>query len=72
MATYNKRGYKQKKVVEAEISSEEENIDVENSTTAEVFNTLDEGANKAEEFVEKNQKYIFIIIGVVALFVLGY
>ena len=71
MATYNKRGYKQKKVVEAEISSEEDNIDAENSTTAEVFNTLDEGANKAEEFVEKNQKYIFIIIGVVALFVLG-
>jgi tetratricopeptide (TPR) repeat protein len=72
MATYNKRGYKQKKVVEAEISSNEDNIDVEGSTTAEVFNTLDEGANKAEEFVEKNQKYIFIIIGLVALFVLGY
>lgn len=72
MATYNKRGYKQKKQVEAEISSEEEIINAEDSTTAEVFNSLDEGANKAEEFVEKNQKYIFIIIGVVALVVLGY
>ncbi len=72
MATYNKRGYKQKKKVEAEISTEDETIDVGDSTTAEVFNTLDEGANKAEEFVEKNQKYIFIIIGVVAAVVLGY
>ena len=72
MATYNKRGYKQKKVVESEISNEEEFIDAENSTTAEVFNTLDEGANKAEEFVEKNQKYIFIIVAAVAVVVLGY
>ena len=58
MATYNKRGYKQKKQ-DVEITTEEETIDVGDSTTAEVFNTLDEGANKAEEFVEKNQKYIF-------------
>jgi tetratricopeptide (TPR) repeat protein len=72
MATYNKRGYKQKKQIEAEVSTEDETIDVGDSTTAEVFNSLDEGANKAEEFVEKNQKYIFIIIGVVAAVVLGY
>ncbi len=71
MATYNKRGYKQKKK-EADVSTEDETIDVGESTTAEVFNTLDEGANKAEEFVEKNQKYIFVIIGVVAAIVLGY
>lgn len=66
MATYKKRGYKPKTKVEKEIEVEEE------SATAEVFNTLDESANKAEEFVEKNQKNIFIVIGVVAALVLGY
>ena len=66
MATYNKRGYKPKTKVD-----KEQNIE-EGSTTAEVFNTLDETASKTEAFVEKNQKYIFIIIGVVAVVVLGY
>ncbi|OEK07309.1 hypothetical protein A8C32_17885 [Flavivirga aquatica] len=65
MATYNKRGYKPKTKVEKQHDIEEE------STTAEVFNTLDETASKTEEFVEKNQKYIFIIIGLVAVVVLG-
>ncbi|WP_406684757.1 tetratricopeptide repeat protein [Seonamhaeicola sp. MEBiC1930] len=65
MATYKKRGYKPKTKVE-----KEQNIE-EGSTTAEVFNTLDEGASKTEAFVEKNQKYIFIIIGIVAVIVLG-
>lgn len=66
MATYNKRGYKPKTKVE-----KEQNIE-EGSTTAEVFNTLDETASKTEAFVAENQKYIFIIIGVVAVVVLGY
>ena len=64
MATYKKK-YKAKTKVE-----KEQNIE-EGSTTAEVFNTLDETASKTEDFVAKNQKYIFIIIGVVALVVLG-
>ena len=65
MATYNKRGHKQK-------NKEENGQNIESdSTTAEVFNTLDETASKTEAFVEKNQKYIFVIIGVVALVVLG-
>ena len=64
MATYKKK-YKAKNKVE-----KEQNIE-EGSTTAEVFNTLDETASKTEAFVEKNQKYIFIIIGVVAFVVLG-
>lgn len=65
MATYKKRGYKPKTKVEVQKNIEEE------STTAEVFNTLDEGASKTEAFVEKNQKYIFVIIGIVAVAVLG-
>jgi len=65
MATYKKRGHKPKTKVE-----KEQNIE-ENSTTAEVFNTLDETASKTEAFVAKNQKYIFIIVAVVAAVVLG-
>lgn len=65
MATYSKKGYKPKNKEERE-----QNIET-GSTTAEVFNTLDETASKTEAFVEKNQKYIFIIIGVVALVVLA-
>ena len=44
----------------------------QDSTTAGVFNSLDEGASKTEEFVAKNQKGIFIFIGVIALGALGY
>lgn len=66
MATYKKRGYKPD-------SKEEKDVAVEDqSTTAEVFNSLDEGAGKTEAWVAENQKYIFIIIGVAALIILGY
>lgn len=66
MATYKKRGYKPK--TEKEKTEQVE----ENSTTAEVFNSLDDGANKAEDWVGNNQKGIFIIIGLAALVLLGY
>ncbi|WP_296312684.1 tetratricopeptide repeat protein [Winogradskyella sp. UBA3174] len=66
MATYKKRGYKPK------TKKEKEEVVEENSTTAEVFNTLDEGASKAEEWVVKNQKYIVVLILVVAVAALGY
>jgi tetratricopeptide (TPR) repeat protein len=68
MATYNKRGFKAPKPKEV-VDDIEENvdIDVQDSTTAEVFNTLDVGASKAEEWVVRNQKYIFGIVGAIAL-----
>ncbi len=66
MATYKKRGYKPKTKVEKKAAIEEE------STTAEVFNTLDETASKTEAWVEKNQKIILGLVGVVAICVLGY
>ena len=69
MATYKKRGYKPKTEKEKEVIDQELG---QNSTTAEVFDSLDESASKAEDFVSANQKYIFIIIGVVAALVLGY
>lgn len=65
MATYKKRGYKPKTKKEKIESIEED------STTAEVFNTLDESASKTEEWVVKNQNYIFVIVGVVALVILA-
>lgn len=66
MATYNKRGGKPKKKVE------QADFKDDDSTTAEVFGTLDEGANKTEQWVIKNQKAIFIIVGAIALLVLAY
>ncbi|MFT4674169.1 MAG: tetratricopeptide (TPR) repeat protein [Patiriisocius sp.] len=69
MATYKKRGGKIKSKSEEVNGSE---LLEGESTTAEVFNTLDETANKTEEWVEKNQKVILIAVGVIALAVLAY
>ena len=66
MATYKKRGGKPRTKAEKDLNIEE------GSTTAEVFKSLDEGASKTEAWVEKNQKYILGVIGVVAICVLGY
>jgi tetratricopeptide (TPR) repeat protein len=77
MATYNKRGYKtpkpkaEKAEVENEIN-EALNVDEKNSNTANVFNALDTTASKTEEWVEKNQKIIFGVVGAIALVTLGY
>lgn len=66
MATYNKRGYKAPKPADVnDLDNADENFDG-NSTTAEVFNTLDESASKTEEWVARNQKLIFMIVGVIA------
>ena len=69
MATYKKRGYKVKTKEDKEKEVPAEQLE---STTAEVFNTLDETASKTEEWVAGNQKYIFIGIGAIAFVLLGY
>ena len=74
MATYKKRGYKPKKekVVEEVV---EETFNEDDSAVAEAFNTLDETANKSEEWIEKNSKpLLYGLIGIIALIViyLGY
>ncbi len=66
MATYKKRGYK------PETKAEQQEFDEQESTTAEVFSTLDESASRSEEWVSKNQNYILGAIGVIAVSVLGY
>ena len=78
MATYNKRGYrtpKEKEVVEkldANFIEDTSNVDEKDSTTAGVFNSLDETASKTEDWVLKNQKYIIGVLGVVAIATIGY
>jgi tetratricopeptide (TPR) repeat protein len=66
MATYKKRGFKPKN------KAEEAQIEEHDSTTAEVFNTLDESASKTEAWVQKNQNYILGVIGAVAVGVLAF
>ena len=66
MATYKKRGAK-KSVNSPQLSEQE----IE-STTAEVFETLDASASKTEEFVAKYQNIILALIGVITIGVLGY
>ncbi|MGS4346748.1 tetratricopeptide repeat protein [Myroides odoratus] len=75
MATYNKRGYKAPKPQDETVDNEFDqygSVDTANSTTAEVFNSLDQGANKMEGWVAKNQKAIFGIVGAIALVTIGY
>ena len=73
MATYNKRGYKAPKPKEEKVKPEfEEVIDASDSTTAEVFNTLDETASKTEDWIAKNQKIILSVVAAIAVIALGY
>ena len=66
MATYKKRGAKKS------ITLGPENETERDSTTAEVFETLDTTANRTEEFVVKYQNIILSFIGLIAIGVLGY
>ena len=69
MATYKKRGYKKSLT-----QLDQDDLNKE-STTAEVFETLDDKASKTEEWVAKYQNIIIISIGVIAfsaLIYLGY
>lgn len=66
MATYKKRGAK--KTITKPKNADEQ---IE-STTAEVFETLDAGASRSEAFVAKYQNIILSVIGVVTFGVLGY
>ena len=66
MATYKKRGAKKS------IAPNKQDEIVTDSTTAEVFNTLDETASKSEKWIEKNSKPLLItLISLVVVF-LGY
>ena len=66
MATYKKRGSKKS------ITPSSRTESVQESTTAEVFETLDTTASKTEEWVVKYQNIILTLIGIVAVGVLAY
>ena len=65
MATYKKRGFKNK------VSSNKAEALENKSTTANVFNTLDEGSSKTQQWVEKNQNIILGLVGVISILVIG-
>ena len=72
MATYNKRGYKPAKEKEVKEVTEDISVLEKNSTTAEVFSTLDATASKTEDFVAKNQRIIIGVVSAIALLTVGY
>ncbi len=65
MATYKKRGYKPS-------TKKEQEVEDMQSTTAEVFNTLDETASKSEQWIENNSKPLFYGLMAIALVILGF
>jgi tetratricopeptide (TPR) repeat protein len=75
MATYNKRGYKAPKPKDDKIDDEYiDNVAIneKDSTTAEVFNSLDQTASRTEDFVARNQKLILGIVAVIAIAAIVY
>ena len=66
MATYKKSGSKEKGTERQQRSIQEK------STTAEVFDTLDETASRSEAWVISNQRNIFILLGLVVAGVLAF
>ena len=67
MATYKKRGSKKSTSAASKATTTPPE-----STTAEVFETLDSTASKTEAWVAKYQHIILGAIGVIAIGVLGY
>ncbi|MBN09198.1 MAG: hypothetical protein CMC79_02345 [Flavobacteriaceae bacterium] len=66
MATYQKRGQKRSRNSQNKFQGESE------STTAEVFETLDSTASKTESVVARYQNHILFFVGVTVLMTLGY
>ena len=65
MATYKKKGFKSK-------DNKEQLASDMQSTTAEVFNTLDDTASKSEQWIEKNSKPLFYGLILIIILILGF
>ncbi len=73
MATYKKRGNKIRKPKVDDTIADLEQVEFDGeSTTKEVFDALDVTASKSEEWLEKNQKAIFTVLGIVLIGILAY
>lgn len=62
MGTYKKKGFKAKDIAAEQIES----------TTQEVFSSLDETASRSEQWIEKNSKALFTGLIAVAVIILGF
>ncbi len=73
MATYKKRGNKirKPKIKTDGDFLEDVKFDGE-STTQEVFDSLDETANKSEQWLEKNAKMVYTVLGVLLIGMLAF
>ena len=65
MATYKKRGFKNK------ASSNKAEALENKSTTANVFNTLDKGSSKTQQWVEKNKNVILGLVAFISIMLIG-
>lgn len=63
--------YKKKDKVAKQLEKDHASIEAQ-STTKEVFEGLDSGANKIESWIIQRQKYLLIGIGLIVVIVLGY
>jgi len=63
--------YKKKDKVAKQLEKDHASIEAQ-STTKEVFEGLDSGANKIESWIIQRQKYLLIGIGLIVAIVLGY
>jgi len=73
MATYKKRGGKIRKQKIKNDGSYLEDVKFDGeSTTQEVFDSLDETASRSEQWLEKNAKMVYTVLGVFLLAILGY
>jgi hypothetical protein len=73
MATYNKRGHKSpKEKVSGSEFEEVLNVNEKDSATASAVNTLDDYANKTENWFEKNQKVVTAVIGGILILAVAY
>lgn len=72
MASYKKNNYRPNRLKHEEVSELTEEQLHQQSTTAEVFDTLDEGATKVEQWFERYRKIIFGAIGGVLVVAVGY
>jgi len=66
MATYKKRSFKKNSSTYKQIGNDQ------GSSTANVFNTLDQSSSTTQLFFEKNQILIFSAVGMIAILILGY
>ena len=65
METYKKRAFKNKAS-----SSNAEALE-NKATTANVFNTLDEGSSQTQQWVERNQNKILGLVAIISIIVIG-